>query len=609
MKNASFALLVACTCALSLAGCARPHPAQNAQSGSQAPALPASNAMATQLNVIAEKYWDDYLALHPLTATALGDPRFDDRFGDYASPAWMADGLAIEQETLEKLAAIDSKRLDADERVTYESLKAGREINAEGFRYPSELLAVDPVSDLPVRFAMLGTGQDAQPFRDAADYDHFLARMDGFVAWVDQAINDLRSGVAKGVVYPRPVVERTLPPLAGIGVADPKQSLFWQPILEFPAGMSVADRRRLIDAYEQKLGKQVLPAYRRLYAYLKDEYLPQARVKPGMSALPSGDIWYAYLVRDYTGSTLKPAEVHAIGLREVARLRAELDRLMRQSSGATDLRGYGDALRAGPTSFEADPAALLAEYASIQQRVRNALPLLFAVLPKTALEVRPVEPLRAPYAAAAAYRPPAIDGRQPGVLYVNTSALDTRPRYQMEALYLHEGLPGRHLQAALALENPRWPRVRRIGDDLAYREGWALYAESLGRDLGLYADAASLAGYLMTDLWMSARIVVDTGLHARGWTREQAIEYLRANSGLGDAAIAADVDRSLAAPGMLLAFKMGELKILELRQRAQQQLGARFDIREFHTQVAAGGSMPLPVLEAKIDRWIALSRK
>lgn len=609
MKNASFTFLVVVTSTLTLAGCSRPHPASSTKPGAQAPALTASNPAAAQLNEIAEKYWDDYLALHPLTATVLGDSRFDDRFGDYASPGWMADGLAIEQETLQKLAAIDPRRLDADERLTYESLKAGREINAEGFRYPSELLAVDPVSNLPVVFAMLGTGQDAQPFRVTADYDRFLARMDGFVAWVDQAINDLRSGVAKGVVYPRAVVERTLPPLADIGVADPRQSLFWQPILEFPAGMSVADRRRLIDAYQQKLGKQVLPAYRRLHAYLKDEYLPQARKKPGMAALPSGDFWYAYLVRNYTGSKLTPAEVHAVGLREVARLRGELDRLMRQSSGATDLRGYFDGLRADPASYEGTPAALLAGYTSIQERVRNALPLLFADLPKSVLEVRAVEPLRAPYAAAAAYRPPAIDGKRPGVLYVNTSALDTRPRYLMETLYLNEALPGRHLQAALALENSHWPRVRRAGDDLAYREGWALYAQSLGRDLGLYADAASLAGYLMTDLWMSARLVADTGLHAQGWTREQAVDYLRANSGLGDAAIAADVDRSLAAPGMLLACKMGELRILALRQRAQQRLGARFDIREFHTQVAAGGSMPLPVLEAKIDRWINRTRR
>jgi uncharacterized protein (DUF885 family) len=605
MKYFSQVALVAALGLMGLAGCGRPHSAQQSAVAHKAAPLPASTAVASQMNEIAEKYWDDYLALHPLTATALGDHRFDDRFGDYASPNWMADGLAIEQETLEKLSGIDPQKLSADERVTYESLRAGREIAAEGYRYPSELLAVDPVSNLPVRFALLGTGQDVQPFRTAADYDRFLERMDGFVAWVDQSINDLRSGVAKGVVYPRPVVERTLPPLAEIGVADPKQSLFWQPILNFPAGLSVADRRRLIAAYEDKLGKQVLPAYRRLHDYLKTEYLPKARTRPGMDALPSGDYWYAYLVRYYTGSKHTPAEVHEIGLQEVARLRAETEKLMRQGSTATDLHGFFEAMRADETAYAATPAELLSGYEAVHERVRASLPLLFADLPKTALVVRATEPVRAKYADTASYRPPGIDGTEPGVLYVNTSALDTRPRCMIEAAFLREALPGRHLQAALALENPLWPRVRRVGDDFSYREGWALYAQSLGRDLGLYTDACGLAGYLMTDLWMSARVVVDTGLHAKGWTREQAIEYLRANSGLPEAAIEADVDRSLAAPGLLLAAKLGEMKILELRQRAQQQLGARFDIREFHSQVAGGGSMPLPALEAKIDRWIA----
>lgn len=599
------ALAAVAPCVVALTACSRPHADRSADATSRPQPLPASSAVASQVNEAAEKYWDDYLALHPLTATFLGDHRYDDRFGDYASPNWMADGLAIEQETLEKLAGIDPQRLSPDERVTYQSLRAGREIAAEGYRYPSELLAADPVSGLAVRFAVLGTGQDTQPFRTAADYDRFLARMDGFVAWVDQAINNLRSGVAKGVVYPKSVVERTLPPLEEIGVADPKQSLFWQPVLNFPAGLSVADRKRLIAAYHDKLGKQVLPAYRRLHDYLETEYLPQARARPGMDALPSGDLWYAWLVRYYSGSRLTPDEAHQAGLREVARIRAEAERLMRQSSAAPDLRTFFELLRSDSQSLPESPAQLLARYAATERQVRAAMPLLFERVPKTPLEIRPTELARAKFAGAANYRPPGLDGRNPGVLYVNTSALETRPTYMVETLFLHEALPGHHLQAGLAIERAGWPRVRRVGDDFSYREGWALYAQSLGKDLGLYTDAASLAGYLMTDLWMAARVVVDTGLHAKGWTREQAVQYLRANSGLTDAAVEADVDRSLAAPGMALGFKMGELKIRELRQRAQQKLGARFDIREFHAQVAGGGSMPLPALEQKIDAWIA----
>ncbi len=587
-----------------LAGCARPHSTPATGPGHPAHALPASSPTAAHLNEVAEKYWSDYLALHPLNATFLGDHRHDDRFGDYASPSWMADGLASEQAALEQLAGIDPARLSADERITYDALRTGREIAAEGYRYPAELLALDPSLNLPVRFAVLGTGQETQPFRTTADYDRFLVRMDGFVAWVDQAINDLRTGASQGVVYPKAVVERALPPLEEIGVADARQSLFWQPILNFPAGIAVADRKRLIDAYRDKLDKRVLPAYRRLHAFLKNDYLPQARTTLGMNALPSGDLWYAYLVRYYSGTQLTPEEVHQVGLREVARIRGEAERLMRQSSAATDLQGFFEALRADPSYQVATPAELLAQYAAVQAKVRAALPLLFADVPKTPLALRVTEPVRAKYAGAANYRPPAAEGGTPGIVFVNASALDTRPTYMVETLFLHEGMPGHHLQAALALEQRGWPQVRRIGDDFTYREGWALYAQSLGRDLGLYTDAASLAGYLMTDLWMAARVVVDTGLHARGWTREQAVQYLRANSGLSDAAVEADVDRMLASPGLLLAFKMGELKIRDLREHAQQRLGARFDIREFHAQVAGGGSMPLPALERRIDAWI-----
>lgn len=608
MKHPVSVSLLAALSLLALAGCAR-HPATEKSATTPSPApLPASGATASRLNEIAEQYWDDYLALHPLTATELGDHRFDGRFGDYASPGWMADGLAIEQETLAKLDQLDPRQLTPDERTTYEALRAGREINAEGFRYPSELLPVDTVHDLPLRFAVLGSGQDVQPFRTAADYDRFLSRMDGFVAWVDQAINNLRSGAAQGVVYPRTVVERTLPPLAEVGVLDPEQSLFWQPILNFPAGLSVAERQRLIGAYRRRLGQHVLPAYRRLHDYLKNEYLAQARTRAGMDALPSGDSWYAYLLRYHTGSKLTPAEVHELGLREVTRLRAETEQVMRQTGSSADLRSFFEAMRADATAYDPDAAALVAGYTAIHERVRHALPLLFADLPKTPLEIRAVEPLRAKYVSAVSYRPPGADDAGPGVLYVNTTDLASRPKYLMEAEYLRQAMPGRHLQASLALENPRWPRVRRIGDDIAYREGWALYAQSLGRDLGLYSDAYSLAGGLMTDLWMSARLVVDTGLHSQGWTRQQALDYLRANSGLTEAAIAADVDRSLAAPGQLLAYKMGQLRILELRRRAQQQLGPRFDIREFHSQVVAGGSLPLAVLEKKIDRWIAANK-
>jgi uncharacterized protein (DUF885 family) len=272
------------------------------------------------------------------------------------------------------------------------------------------------------------------------------------------------------------------------------------------------------------------------------------------------------------------------------------------------VRSFFEAMRADPAAHDATPLELLAGYGAIRSRVRSATPLVFADVPKTPLEIRAVEPLRAPFVPSASYRPAPIDGSGPGVFYVNPSDPAAQSKYLMESTYLREAWPGHHLQRSLAQENARLPRFRRYGEEPSYREGWALYARSLGRDLGLYTDAYSLAGDLMMELWMSARLVVDTGLHSRGWTRERAIDYLRANSGLTEAETAADVDRSLESPGQVLAGKAGQIRILELRRRAEEQLGSRFDVREFHSQVVGGGPLPLSVLEAKIDHWISASR-
>jgi len=594
--------------ALALAGCDfAPEPPTRAeeQPSELAAPLRASNAETIKLYRIVETYFDQYLALNPIFATGLGDHRFDDRFGDYASVSWVADSLGVEQESLEKLQAVDPRQLSGEDLVTYEAFKRQRELNIGGYRYPSELLAINQFDSWPNTFAQLGSGKGAHPFRTTRDYDNFLARMDGFVAWVDQAINNLRAGVGKGVVLPQVVVERTLPQLEAFGrLEDPQQSVFWQPLLNFPAGPTVADRNRLLRAYDEKLRTKVLPAYRRLHDYLAQEYLPKARTTAGWSDLPSGDLWYAYLVRYHTTAEHTPDEVHELGLREVARLRANLAGLQGALGVGGEPRAVFDAMRADPRFQFREPRALLAGYESLRARVDAGLPALFLRRPRAAFEIRPVEDFRAASASAASYQPPSADGARPGIFYVNTYDLGSRPSYAMEALYLHEAVPGHHFQIALAQETPNLPRFRRFGWDTAYGEGWALYAESLGSELGLYADPYSQFGALTMELWRAARLVVDTGLHAKGWERQRAIEYLRANTALGEADIAAEVDRYIAWPGQALAYKVGQLRILALRREAQAKLGERFDLREFHEQVVGSGSLPLPVLEAKVRRWI-----
>ncbi|MGI9246456.1 MAG: DUF885 domain-containing protein [Steroidobacteraceae bacterium] len=596
--------------ALCLAGCelpdAPPPRAEDVPSAIAAP-LQADNAEAAKLYRVVETYFNEYLALNPIFASSLGDHRFDERFGDFASASWMADSLGIEQESLERLAQVDPTQLQGEDLVSYEAFRRQRELNIYGYRYPSELLAISQVANWGEVLPRLAAGDAGQPFRTTADYDAFLARMDGFASWTEQVINNLRAGVSKGVVLPKVVVERTLPSLAQFaGIENPRHSIFWQPLLNLPPGPTVAERRRLVAAYDEKLRKRVFPAYRRLHEYLVREYLPKARETIAWSDLPGGSAWYAYLVRYYTSSQMTPDQVHEVGLREVTRLRANLANLQPSLAVGGDVRTLLEAMRADPKFRAAEGDAALAAYGAIGARVQAHMPELFARGIEAKPVLRAVESYRASWAPAVEYAPPGADGRRPATLYVNTRR--GAPRFEMEPAFLHEAVPGHHYQRVVAQDAPNLPSFRRFANDAPYTEGWALYAETLGLELGLYAEPEARFGALVRELLHAALLVVDTGIHARGWTRARAIEYLRANSALGENEIAAVVDRCIAAPAQSLAYKAGELKILELRRRAEAALGARFDPRAFHEQVVGGGSLPLAVLEARIDRWIARGR-
>jgi len=596
--------------ALALAACDRGPSREPGEESSAAvrAAAKAAKAEGQRLRDLTERYYEQYLELNPLVATAQGDHRFDDRFGDYASTAWMADWLAIEQEGLQALATVDPGKLNGEDLVSYEAFRHGRTVAIEGFRYPAELLPVHPVGGLHVQFAVLASGGGIHPFRTTTDYENCLARMDGFVGWADQSIANMRLGLEKGFVQPRVVVERVIAELEALAVEEPKQSVFFGALADFPAGVPAADRPRLSKAYEEKLEGRVLPAYQRLLAFLRDEYLPRARDTVSWSELPNGAEWYAYLVRYYTTTALTPEEIHELGLAEVARLRVKMDRIRQQVGHTGDLGSFLEALRADPAQQFADPGELLAGYRAIEARVTAAMPLLFGRSSRAPFEIRAVEAFRAPFEAAVDYQPASADGRRPGVFYVNTHDLPSRPRYLTEALYLHAAVPGHHHRVSLAQEAEDLPRFRRFASDTAFAEGWALYAEALGPDLGLYTDPYRAFGALVNEMGCAVHLVVDTGLHAKGWTRAQAIDYFRANTAIGEADIAVQVGGQIARPGQALACKVGELKIQELRRRAQAALGPRFDIRAFHAEVVERGSLPLAVLEARIDRWIAAQK-
>jgi uncharacterized protein (DUF885 family) len=569
------------------------------------PAFAGTSAASQQLAKLFDDYFESSLVLNPVTATSIGDNRYNDRFENDIGPAWLARAEKLARDSLAALEAIDRSALSEREQLSYDIFRSGRERELEGYRYPAELLPLNQFDSKPNDFVQLGSGDGLQPFRTVEDYDDFLKRIDGFVAWTDQAIRNMRSGMAQGYTQPRVLMQRTLPQLATHVVADPEQSLFWGPVRKLPAGFSAADRARLTAAYRAAITQKVVPAYRHLHDFVRDEYLPKCRTTVGLDALPDGEAWYAYNVRTVTTTRSTPAQIHAIGLREVARIQGEMDGVIRQVGFQGDRQSFFRYMQTDPRFFWTRREDLIDGYVAIKQRVDPALPKLFEMLPNADYEVRAVEPFRERSGPGGQYWPASEDGSRPGIFYANAYDLSARPRWAMEALSLHEGNPGHHFQITLAREQQDLPKFRRFGAYTAYVEGWGLYAESLGRELGLYEDPYQYFGMLEAELWRSIRLVVDTGLHSQGWTRERVLGYMEANSSAAEARRVSEAERYIAIPGQALAYKIGQLKIRELRTRAEQALGRRFDVRQFHTAVLADGALPLDVLETKVDRWIA----
>jgi len=605
-------LLVTTLASLLLAGCASgpingvaPAPAPAA---APVAAADASSGESRRLQELVEAYFEDYLALNPLTATSIGDPRYDDRFEVQISPEWRARAEQMHRDYLARLRQIDSGRLSGQDLLTYQVFESGRERDIEGFRYPSHLIPLNQFYSVPNSFAQLGSGNGMQPFKTAQDYDEFLKRVDGFVAWTEQAIANMREGMSKGYTLPKVLAERVLPQLQAQVVAQPEESIYWGPVKNLPAAIGPADRERITAAYRAAIETKLVPSYRRLHDFMRDEYLPRSRTTVGLDALPDGKAWYAQRVRDVTTTDLTPEQIHEIGLAEVKRIHGEIRTVMGDVGFKGGLEEFFRYLNSDPTFVWPTREALVAGYVDIKNRVDPQLPKLFEVLPKADYEIRAVEPFREKSAAGGQYQAASEDGSRPGIFYANAYDLSARPKWAMEALSLHEGNPGHHFQISVAREQKELPRFRRFGGYTAYSEGWGLYAESLGPDLGLYTDPYQYFGRLEGELFRAIRLVVDTGLHSKGWTREQVLEYIDANSATSDARRVAETERYIAIPGQALAYKIGQLRISELRARAERELGPRFDVRKFHTAVLADGPLPLDVLEAKVDRWIADQR-
>ena len=563
---------------------------------------------AERLAALFDAYFEDYLLLNPVLATSIGDPRYNDRFEVSITPEWRARAEKLERDYLGKLETIDPGQLTGQDLLSYEIFKSARENEVVGFRFPSHLIPLNQFYSVPNFFAQLGSGQGIQPFKTVKDYDDFLKRMDGFQAWTDQAIANMREGMAKGYTQPKILMERTLPQLDAQIVAKPEESLFWGPIRNMPADFPAAERERLGAAYAAAISTKILPSYRRLRDFVRDEYLPKCRTSVGLDALPDGVAWYEYNVREITTTDYTPAQIHEIGLAEVARIHGEMRGVMKQVGFEGDLNAFLDYLQEDPKFFWDTREELIQGYVDIKKRVDPRLPDLFEILPNADYEVRAVEPFREKSAAGGQYQAASLDGSRPGIFYANAYDLKARPKWAMEALSLHEGNPGHHFQITIQREQKDLPKFRRFGGYTAYSEGWGLYAESLGSELGMYTDPYQYFGMLEAELWRAIRLVVDTGLHSKGWSREQVLDYMTANSSAAEARRVSEAERYIAIPGQALAYKIGQIKIRELRTRAEKELGPKFDVRAFHTAVLVDGALPLHVLEAKIDRWIEARR-
>ena len=568
----------------------------------------AAEPPATRLNALVEAYWQEALALHPLEATFLGDHRYDDQLPNSIGVQHLALELALERRYQKELAGIDAGTLAGEDRLSYDIFARDRAEGVEGFRYEAELLPLDQFRGLPQLMAQLGSGTSAQPFKTTKDYENWLKRIDGFLVWVDQAIDNMRRGARMSVVQPKVLMERVLPQLGDLIVADPAKSVFYRPVAEFPAGVPAADQPRLRSAYVSAIQDRLNPAYQKLHNFIKTEYLPQSRASIAFSDLPLGKEWYAYRVRVQTTTRLTPDAIHAIGLGEVQRIGAEMDAVIASLGFKGDRKAFLDSLRADPKFYFEREEDLLGAYRALKERVRARLPEQFDLAPTADFEIRPVEAFRAKAQASASYQIAAPDGSRPGIFYVNTYDLKSRPKYMMEAVYLHEAEPGHHFQISIKQELKGLPSFRRFGNYGAYAEGWGLYSESLGRELGLYSDPYNYFGALSTEIWRAVRLVVDTGIHSKGWSRERSIEYMLANTAVGATDAVAEVERYIAMPGQALTYKLGELKIKELKARAQKELGPRYDVRAFHRALLDSGSLPLDVLDAKLNRFIATRR-
>ncbi|MEZ4809314.1 MAG: DUF885 domain-containing protein [Allomuricauda sp.] len=563
--------------------------------------VPQPNA---EFAALLDNYYEDGLRMNPISATLAGDHRYDAVFSNFLSDEYETESKALFEDYKKKLAEFPDESLTESERMSKAILEWECDINLDEFNYNADLTPIDQMWSANLFMGQLASGASAQPFKTVEDYENWMKRVDGYLEWMASAEKKMEEGMEKGYVLPKSLIVKVLPQLEALTVPNMEEHLFYQPIKNMPEDFTEDEKAKLRAAYESMIMEKIIPAYKKLHAFMGKEYMDAGRESSGIQGEPNGDAYYAHQIKKYTTTNMTAAQIHELGLSEVARIRSEMEKIKERVGFEGDLKAFFDFVRNNRELMPyTDPQQVIDHFNEIHERMKPQLEKLFDMKPKTSFEVRRTEAFREK-SASAEYNPGSLDGTRPGIFYVPIPDVTEYNVYSDESLFLHEAIPGHHYQISLTQENDELPMFRKTLWYSGYGEGWALYSESLGKELGLYTNPYQVFGMLGAEMHRAVRLVVDSGLHSKAWTREQAIQYSLDNEAESEASIIAEIERYMANPGQALSYKIGQLKIRELRKKAEDALGDKFDIRQFHNQVLETGCVPLALLEDKINNWI-----
>lgn len=567
------------------------------------------NNDAIPFSELVNNYYEDGLVLNPLAATFAGDNRYNDQFPNPLDTTQIAKVKEFYEEYKEALKSYPDSELSESEQMSKAILAWECDINLETLSFKNfEYFPIDQMWSVNLMMGQMASGAGAQPFKTVEDYQNWLKRLDGYVLWLHGVETNMRQGIKEGYVLPKSLIKKVIPQLDAMTITDLDKHLFFSPIKNFPTNISEEEQTKLTNAYVEKINTQVIPAYQSLHDFMANEYLAAGRSSTGIDNIPNGEAFYKHQIKLYTTTNMTADEIHELGLSEVARILSEMEQVKDQVGFKGDIKAFFDHVRKNKAMMPyTEPQEIIDNFNAIHERMKPQLSKLFDLKPKTPFEVRRTEAFRE-NSASAEYNPGSLDGTRPGIFYVPIPNASKYNVYSDESLFLHEAIPGHHYQISLTQESTELPEFRKTLWYSGYGEGWALYSESLGEELGLYTDPYQYFGMLGAEMHRAVRLVVDTGMHTKGWTREEAIAYCLDNEAESEAGIISEIERYMANPGQALSYKIGQLKIRELRAKAEAALGSKFEVAEFHNQVLETGCVPLALLEDKIDRWIAAQK-